>query len=123
MKHLLNFCSLCISICNVFIFLNYVLCLFSGLVAERVSLRYFLALGMIFSGIACYLLGIAKTYNIHSLLYFILVLVIVLLLLFLFLIFLYIFIFFRDLHNIKTHEELVCCKLLLFLKTIKILVI
>ncbi|XP_075234454.1 major facilitator superfamily transporter 16 isoform X3 [Lycorma delicatula] len=45
----------------------------SGIVAERVSLRYFLALGMIFSGVACYLLGIAKTYNIHSLLYFILV--------------------------------------------------
>lgn len=45
----------------------------SGIVAERVSLRYFLALGMIFSGIACYLLGIAKTYSIHSLWYFVIV--------------------------------------------------
>uniref|UniRef100_A0A1B6D3H7 Sugar phosphate exchanger 3 n=1 Tax=Clastoptera arizonana TaxID=38151 RepID=A0A1B6D3H7_9HEMI len=45
----------------------------SGLVAERVSLRYFLALGMIFSGIASYLLGIAHSYGIHSLQYFIIV--------------------------------------------------
>ncbi|XP_046666182.1 glucose-6-phosphate exchanger SLC37A2 isoform X3 [Homalodisca vitripennis] len=45
----------------------------SGLVAERVSLRYFLALGMILSGIAGYMLGIAKYYSIHSIPYFMLV--------------------------------------------------
>ncbi|KAK0176745.1 hypothetical protein PV328_000852 [Microctonus aethiopoides] len=43
----------------------------SGFVAERVNLRYFLSLGMLASGISCYLFGIAKTYNIHSLWYFI----------------------------------------------------
>ncbi|XP_054261448.1 glucose-6-phosphate exchanger SLC37A2-like isoform X1 [Macrosteles quadrilineatus] len=45
----------------------------SGLVAERVSLRYFLSLGMLLSGLAGYLLGIAKYYNIHSISYFMLV--------------------------------------------------
>ncbi|XP_015517599.1 glucose-6-phosphate exchanger SLC37A2 isoform X2 [Neodiprion lecontei] len=45
----------------------------SGFVAERVNLRYYLALGMIFSGICCYLFGIARPYEIHTLWYFILV--------------------------------------------------
>lgn len=49
---------------------------FSGFVAERVSLRYFLAFGMILSGVASYLLGLAHTYEIHSLPYFIIVQVI-----------------------------------------------
>lgn len=45
----------------------------SGFVAERVSLRYFLTFGMLLSGIFCYLFGIAKTYDIHSMWYFIFV--------------------------------------------------
>ncbi|XP_055858727.1 glucose-6-phosphate exchanger SLC37A2 isoform X2 [Episyrphus balteatus] len=45
----------------------------SGFVAERVSLRYFLAFGMMLSGIFSYLFGIAKTYNIHSLWYFLII--------------------------------------------------
>lgn len=44
---------------------------FSGFVAERVNLRYFLALGMIFSGIGSYLFGIARPYDIHNIWYFI----------------------------------------------------
>lgn len=43
----------------------------SGFVAERVSLRYFLTLGMLFSAIFTYMFGIAKTYDIHSLWYFV----------------------------------------------------
>ncbi|XP_034942099.1 glucose-6-phosphate exchanger SLC37A2 isoform X2 [Chelonus insularis] len=46
---------------------------FSGILAERMNLRYYLSLGMIASGIASYLLGIAKIYNIHSLWYFVFV--------------------------------------------------
>ncbi|CAL7951810.1 unnamed protein product [Xylocopa violacea] len=45
----------------------------SGFIAERVNLRYFLTFGMLASGISCYLFGIARPYNIHSLWYFILV--------------------------------------------------
>lgn len=45
----------------------------SGFVAERVSLRYFLAFGMIFSGVFSYLFGIAKTWSIHSMTYFVIV--------------------------------------------------
>ncbi|XP_003704934.1 major facilitator superfamily transporter 16 isoform X1 [Megachile rotundata] len=45
----------------------------SGFIAERVNLRYFLAFGMLASGISCYLFGIARPYNIHSLWYFVLV--------------------------------------------------
>lgn len=40
---------------------------------ERVSLRYFLTFGMLLSGIFTYLFGIAKTYDIHSMWYFIFV--------------------------------------------------
>lgn len=45
----------------------------SGFVAERVSLRYFLAFGMLLSGIFTYLFGIAKPYDIHSIWYFVIV--------------------------------------------------
>lgn len=45
----------------------------SGFVAERVSLRYFLAFGMIFSGVFSYLFGIAKTWDIHNISYFVFV--------------------------------------------------
>jgi len=47
--------------------------LHSGFIAERVNLRYFLSFGMLASGISCYLFGIAKSYNIHNLWYFIFV--------------------------------------------------
>ena len=46
---------------------------FSGMIAERVSLRYFLALGMLFSGFFCYSFGYAKTKDIHSMFYFIVI--------------------------------------------------
>lgn len=45
----------------------------SGFVAERCHLRYFLALGMIGSGIFTYLFGIAFYYNIHNIYYFIII--------------------------------------------------
>ena len=43
----------------------------SGIVAERMDLRYFLSGGMILSGIFTFLFGIAYNTNIHSLGYFI----------------------------------------------------
>lgn len=45
----------------------------SGFIAERVNLRYFLALGMLWSGVFSYLFGIAKTYDIHSMGYYVMV--------------------------------------------------
>lgn len=45
----------------------------SGFVAERVSLRYFLTLGMLFSAIFTYMFGMAKVYDIHSFWYFVVV--------------------------------------------------
>lgn len=45
----------------------------SGFIAERVNLRYFLALGMLLSGVFSYLFGIAKTYDIHNIGYYMLV--------------------------------------------------
>lgn len=45
----------------------------SGIVAERVNLRYFLAMGMLLSGVFSYLFGIAKTYDIHNLGYYVVV--------------------------------------------------
>ncbi|XP_050302480.1 glucose-6-phosphate exchanger SLC37A2 isoform X1 [Anthonomus grandis grandis] len=45
----------------------------SGFIAERVNLRYFLSLGMLFSGVFSYLFGIGKTYNIHNIWYYIIV--------------------------------------------------
>lgn len=43
---------------------------FSGYIAERVNLRYFLSIGMLLSGIFTYLFGIAYSYGIHHLWYF-----------------------------------------------------
>lgn len=58
---------------SAFLF-SYAITMFaSGFVAERVSLRYFLAFGMLFTGLFTYMFGIAKTYNIHSLWYFVVV--------------------------------------------------
>lgn len=45
----------------------------SGFVAERVNLRYYLAIGMILSGIASYLFGLARTLDIHDISYFVMV--------------------------------------------------
>lgn len=45
----------------------------SGFIAERVSLRYFLTFGMLFSAIFTYAFGLAKIYDIHSMWYFIIV--------------------------------------------------
>lgn len=45
----------------------------SGFVAERVSIRYFLTFGMLFSAIFTYAFGLAKIYDIHSMWYFIFV--------------------------------------------------
>lgn len=56
-----------------FLFSYAIAMFFSGFIAERVSLRYFLALGMLFSGIFCYLFGVAKVYDVHSLMYFVFV--------------------------------------------------
>lgn len=46
---------------------------FSGFIAERCHLRYFLSIGMLMSGIFTYLFGIAFYYNIHSIYYFIVI--------------------------------------------------
>ncbi|RWS10522.1 Sugar phosphate exchanger 2-like protein, partial [Dinothrombium tinctorium] len=45
----------------------------SGFVAERCHLRYFLALGMIGSGVFTYLFGVAYYYDIHNIYYFVIV--------------------------------------------------
>ncbi|KRT86173.1 membrane transporter [Oryctes borbonicus] len=48
----------------------YALAMFaSGFIAERINLRYFLSLGMLLSGVFCYLFGVARTYNIHDFTY------------------------------------------------------
>jgi len=46
---------------------------FSGFVAERMNLRYFLSLGMIFSGISTWLFGFSYVAGIHSLWYLLIV--------------------------------------------------
>ncbi|XP_065206227.1 glucose-6-phosphate exchanger SLC37A2 isoform X2 [Planococcus citri] len=46
---------------------------FSGFVAERSNLRYFLSGGVLLSGIACYLLGVSREYDIHNIWYFVIV--------------------------------------------------
>jgi len=46
---------------------------FSGFVAERMNLRYFLSLGMIFSGISTWLFGFSYVVGIHSLWYLLIV--------------------------------------------------
>ncbi|OAD57796.1 Sugar phosphate exchanger 2, partial [Eufriesea mexicana] len=58
---------------SAFLFAYAAAMFFSGFIAERVNLRYFLAFGMLTSGISCYLFGIARPYNIHSLWYFVLI--------------------------------------------------
>ncbi|CAH2056025.1 unnamed protein product, partial [Iphiclides podalirius] len=45
----------------------------SGMVAERVDLRYFLSLGMLVSAIFCYLFGLGHTLGIHSISFYLLV--------------------------------------------------
>ncbi|CAG4948481.1 unnamed protein product [Parnassius apollo] len=45
----------------------------SGMVAERVDLRYFLSLGMLVSAIFCYLFGLGRTLGIHSISFYLLV--------------------------------------------------
>ncbi|XP_058458727.1 glucose-6-phosphate exchanger SLC37A2 isoform X2 [Malaya genurostris] len=61
------------SLDSAFLFSYAIAMFFSGFIAERVSLRYYLSLGMLFSGIFCYLFGMAKVYDIHSMAYFIFV--------------------------------------------------
>ncbi|XP_055686452.1 glucose-6-phosphate exchanger SLC37A2 isoform X2 [Lutzomyia longipalpis] len=58
---------------SAFLFCYAIAMFASGFIAERVSLRYFLTFGMLLSGIFCYLFGLAKTYNIHSIGYFVFV--------------------------------------------------
>lgn len=58
---------------TAFLFSYGVAMFLSGFVAERVSLRYFLTLGMLFSGIFTYMFGLAKIYDIHSMWYFIII--------------------------------------------------
>lgn len=58
---------------SAFLFAYAVAMFASGFIAERVNLRYFLAIGMILSGIFSYLFGIARTYNIHHMAYFVVV--------------------------------------------------
>lgn len=54
--------------------LTYGIAMFAaGFVAERVSIRYFLTFGMLFSAIFSYLFGVAKIYDIHSFTYFMIV--------------------------------------------------
>ncbi|CAG9861625.1 unnamed protein product [Phyllotreta striolata] len=54
-----------------FLFCYAIAMFFSGFIAERVNLRYFLSLGMLLSGIFSYLFGIAKTYDIHNMSYYV----------------------------------------------------
>jgi MFS transporter, OPA family, solute carrier family 37 (glycerol-3-phosphate transporter), member 1/2 len=56
-----------------FLFCYAIAMFFSGFIAERVSLRYFLSLGMLFSGFFCYAFGYAKVSDIHSMTYFMIV--------------------------------------------------
>ncbi|KAI4454652.1 major facilitator superfamily transporter 16 isoform b [Holotrichia oblita] len=51
---------------SAFLFAYAIAMFASGFIAERINLRYFLSIGMLLSGIFCYLFGIAKTYNIHN---------------------------------------------------------
>ena len=43
------------------------------MLAERVNLRYFLSLGMIFSGIFTFLFGLAKYVDVHAIAYFVVI--------------------------------------------------
>uniref|UniRef100_A0A182NJ74 Sugar phosphate exchanger 3 n=1 Tax=Anopheles dirus TaxID=7168 RepID=A0A182NJ74_9DIPT len=66
-----DFNSLFGALDSAFLFSYAIAMFFAGFIAERVSLRYFLALGMAFSGLFCYLFGMAKVYDIHTIWYFI----------------------------------------------------
>ncbi|XP_030382308.1 glucose-6-phosphate exchanger SLC37A2 isoform X2 [Scaptodrosophila lebanonensis] len=56
---------------SAFLF-SYAIAMFiSGFIAERVSLRYFLSMGMIMTGVFTYGFGLARTSNIHSIWYFV----------------------------------------------------
>lgn len=55
---------------SAFLFSYAIFMFFSGYVAERCHLRYFLSIGMLLSGIFAYLFGIAYYYEIHSLYFF-----------------------------------------------------
>nr|CAD7404667.1 unnamed protein product [Timema cristinae] len=56
-----------------FLFAYAIAMYFSGYVAERVNLRYFLTFGMIMSGIFSYLFGLAYSLSIHSIWYFVII--------------------------------------------------
>jgi Major Facilitator Superfamily len=56
-----------------FLFCYAIAMFISGFIAERVSLRYFLSLGMLLSGFFCYTFGYAKVTDIHSMLYFVII--------------------------------------------------
>lgn len=58
---------------SAFLFSYSIAMFMSGFIAERVSLRYFLSSGMLLSGLFTYLFGIAKTSNIHSIWYFLII--------------------------------------------------
>ncbi|XP_052738740.1 glucose-6-phosphate exchanger SLC37A2 [Bicyclus anynana] len=45
----------------------------SGMIAERVDLRYFLSLGMLSSAVFCYLFGLGRTLNVHDISFYLLV--------------------------------------------------
>ncbi|CAH2014105.1 unnamed protein product [Acanthoscelides obtectus] len=58
---------------SAFLFCYAIAMFASGFIAERVNLRYFLSMGMLLSGLFSYLFGLAKTYNIHHLWYYVVV--------------------------------------------------
>ncbi|OWR46480.1 hypothetical protein KGM_200451B, partial [Danaus plexippus plexippus] len=45
----------------------------SGMIAERVDLRYFLSLGMLVSAVFCYLFGLGRTLDIHDISFYLIV--------------------------------------------------
>ncbi|XP_045457926.1 glucose-6-phosphate exchanger SLC37A2 [Melitaea cinxia] len=45
----------------------------SGMIAERVDLRYFLSMGMLVSAVFCYLFGLGRTLDVHDITYYLLV--------------------------------------------------
>ncbi|XP_008182132.1 glucose-6-phosphate exchanger SLC37A2 isoform X4 [Acyrthosiphon pisum] len=56
---------------SAFLFSYGIAMFFSGIIAERVNIRIFLTIGMLLSGTACSMFGLAHYYNIHSMWYFI----------------------------------------------------
>ncbi|XP_076367227.1 glucose-6-phosphate exchanger SLC37A2-like isoform X2 [Tachypleus tridentatus] len=58
---------------SAFLFMYAFFMFVSGFVAERVDLRYFLAIGMLMSGVFTYLFGLAYSQGIHSFTYLIIV--------------------------------------------------